>query len=114
MCVISLCTRGALDTWSRGRSTAALDRMGRRGSKVLGIILVLGGSAVGWPGTAAFFAVDACLDAGGSFNYTRSVCDVGQSHAYSPTLAHSPWLILLGGAMVLSGVWAIFRRRTRA
>ena len=25
MCVISLCTRGALDTWSRGRSTAALD-----------------------------------------------------------------------------------------
>jgi GNAT superfamily N-acetyltransferase len=25
MCVISLCTRGALDMWSRGRSTAALD-----------------------------------------------------------------------------------------
>ena len=24
MCVITLCTRGALDTWSRGRSTAAL------------------------------------------------------------------------------------------
>ena len=24
MCVTSLCTRGALDTWSRGRSTAAL------------------------------------------------------------------------------------------
>ena len=24
MCVISLCTRGALDTWPRGRSTAAL------------------------------------------------------------------------------------------
>ena len=27
MCVISLCTRGALDTWSRGRSTAALGAM---------------------------------------------------------------------------------------
>jgi hypothetical protein len=27
MCVTSLCTRGALDTWSRGRSTAALDDM---------------------------------------------------------------------------------------
>ena len=27
MCVISLCTRGALDTWSRRRSTAALDGM---------------------------------------------------------------------------------------
>ena len=27
MCVISLCTRGALDTWSRGRSTAALADM---------------------------------------------------------------------------------------
>jgi hypothetical protein len=26
-CVRSLCTRGALDTWSRGRSTAALDDM---------------------------------------------------------------------------------------
>jgi uncharacterized damage-inducible protein DinB len=28
MCVISLCTRGALDTWSRGGSTAALDVTG--------------------------------------------------------------------------------------
>src|SRR5262245_9113178 len=27
MCVTSLCTRGALDTWSRGRSTAALADM---------------------------------------------------------------------------------------
>jgi hypothetical protein len=27
MCGISLCTRGALDTWSRGRSTAALGVM---------------------------------------------------------------------------------------
>ena len=27
MCVISLCTRGALDTWLRGRSTAALGVM---------------------------------------------------------------------------------------
>ena len=27
MCVISLCTRGALDRWSRGRSTAALGDM---------------------------------------------------------------------------------------
>jgi hypothetical protein len=27
MCVTSLCTRGALDTWSRGRSTAALGDM---------------------------------------------------------------------------------------
>ena len=30
MCVISLCTRGALDTWSRGRSTAALGDMSER------------------------------------------------------------------------------------
>jgi hypothetical protein len=29
MCVISLCTRGALDTWSRRRSTAALAAMGK-------------------------------------------------------------------------------------
>jgi hypothetical protein len=34
MCVITLCTRGALDVWSRGRSTAALDDMAT-GRKIL-------------------------------------------------------------------------------
>jgi hypothetical protein len=36
MCVMSLCTRGALDTWSRGRSTAALYDM-----KILALIVSL-------------------------------------------------------------------------
>src|SRR5205809_91891 len=36
MCVTSLCTRGALDTWSRGRSTAAL--CGRRRSSARAIV----------------------------------------------------------------------------
>jgi hypothetical protein len=43
MCVITLCTRGALDTWSRGRSTAALygaPTVGRASSEVHPVIAI--------------------------------------------------------------------------
>lgn len=78
------------------------------------MVLLFGGFVVGWPATAEFLAIDACLDAGGSFNYAQSVCDFRTSHPYSPTILRSPWLILLGGAMFVSGAAAILQRgRTR-
>jgi predicted RNA-binding Zn-ribbon protein involved in translation (DUF1610 family) len=54
MCVISLCTRGALDSWPRGRSTAALGAMfdksviartGQKWKLALAIALVIAGAA---------------------------------------------------------------------
>lgn len=46
MCVISLCTRGALDAWSRGRSTAALGVMAASCNSVAVRRALLGGGAL--------------------------------------------------------------------
>lgn len=49
MCGISLCTRGALDTWSRGRSTAALGGNARViavREKIFGVVGMVWGGAL--------------------------------------------------------------------
>ena len=59
MCVISLCTRGALDTWSRGRSTAALGVMLGGSALFFSVRWFVTGSAVVaglWFLNAAFFS----------------------------------------------------------
>jgi ABC-type phosphate/phosphonate transport system permease subunit len=35
-----------------------------------------------WPSVSEFFAVDRCLDAGGSFNYASDSCDLTTNHPY--------------------------------
>lgn len=47
-------------------------------------------------------AVQACLDAGGSFDYVQSVCDHTQSHAVVPFMVRQP--LLVNGGMLLSVV----------
>jgi hypothetical protein len=56
--------------------------MSRRIIRFIGIALVLGAVAVAWSPLSTFFAVDSCLDAGGSFDYVKGVCDYTRSHPY--------------------------------
>ena len=48
-------------------------------------------------------AVDACLDAGGSFDYVRMACDHAANHPFVPFTARHPALSWgTGGALVLA------------
>ena len=88
--------------------------MPRSRSKVIGIALLLLAAIVAWPAASEFVAVDACLDAGGSFNYVVGACDFQQSHPYAPFVGHSPWLLLVAGAVAIGGLFALARRAPRA
>jgi hypothetical protein len=58
------------------------------------------------PLAAEFFAVDACLDGGGSFDYVRSVCDRVANHSYVPVFARQGFRIAGSVALVIFGVLA--------
>ena len=66
--------------------------------------------ALAWPATSEFFAVDACLDAGGSFDSILGICDHKVSHPYVASPAYvqstfgSPWFILIGVVLGLVGL----------
>jgi len=66
---------------------------------VLPLILLLGQC------TVEFFAVDACLDAGNVYDYTRGLCRSDITHLpYVPYLERS-WLSLVAAAAsIISGV----------
>jgi hypothetical protein len=51
---------------------------------LLGVVLMLSAVALVWSPFATYLAVDGCLDAGGSFNYTSHDCDFENSHPYAP------------------------------
>jgi hypothetical protein len=53
-------------------------------SIVLGTVLL---GAVVVPFTREFFAVDACLDGGGSFDYAVGMCDHQKNHPFVPFTA---------------------------
>jgi hypothetical protein len=78
-------------------------------SKVIGVVMVVAAVALAWPAISEFFAVDQCLDAGGSFNGVLSKCDFEGTHTSTPSLAYVPspsgssWRILLGAALGLVG-----------
>jgi hypothetical protein len=76
------------------------------------MLLVLGGVLALWPAVdylREFVAVDACLDAGGSFDYAQSRCDLRESHefvAYSVRHPASWRIAVLGGVAFVVGVVA--------
>ena len=54
------------------------------------------------------FAVDTCLDGGGSFDYAVGACDHKESHRYVPFNARHPTAkptLISGGALVLAGLF---------
>jgi hypothetical protein len=63
---------------------------------------MLAAAAMVWSPISTFLAVDSCLDAGGSFDYTSHECDFESSHPYVPE-NHSTRLGLAFG-LALTGV----------
>ena len=51
-----------------------------------------------WPLVSDVLAADQCLDSGGSFDYVRSVCDMGETHPYVPLLDRQGFRVV--GAIV--------------
>ena len=77
---------------------------------VVAILLVLIGGFLLWVELDMFFAVDSCLDQGGSFNYSVAQCDFSQSHPYMPRQSQ----MFLGTFCLLMGVSGIvWSRRKR-
>lgn len=59
------------------------------------------------PYAREFAAVDKCLDAGGSFDYSVGACDHQESHPYVPFGARHPSAkpaLISGGAFILIGL----------
>ena len=83
-------------------------------SRILGFAIFAAAVAFGWPATSEFFVVDACLDSGGSFDYSYGVCDLRVSHPYAPSSFRSPWVILLSTGFALVGLWLLAGRRSRS
>jgi hypothetical protein len=75
-----------------------------RARLVVGGIAVVSAVALLWPHAAEFAAVDACLDGGGSFDYTRSVCDREQNHSYVAVFERQGFRIAGSLALVIFGV----------
>lgn len=83
------------------------------------VLIVLGGALAVWPALGyvrEFVAVDACLDAGGSFDYTHSRCDHAENHAfiaYSDRHPMSVWIAAAGGIVLATGTVMFFLRFPR-
>ena len=60
--------------------------MTQRALLVTGAILILIAGYLAWQPISLFFAVDGCMDRGGSFDSEAQTCDFEASHPY---VAHS-------------------------
>jgi hypothetical protein len=80
----------------------ALERMKTRIVTLVGIALMLSAVTLVLSPVATFLAVDGCLDAGGSFDYTSHECDFENSHPYSPE--DNSARLRLALALALAGV----------
>ena len=49
-----------------------------------------------------FFEAGFCLDYGGSYDYSRGICNMEQNHPYDPSWLQNPWVMgaLIGGALL--------------
>jgi hypothetical protein len=59
----------------------------RRGLRIAGVLALLLAVILLWPSASEFFAVDSCLDTGGSFDYVTGQCDHTNNHPYADTWA---------------------------
>jgi hypothetical protein len=88
--------------------------------RYLGVAMILIGIVLPAPAvvsyTSEFLAVDACLDGGGSYDYSRGECDHGSNHPYLPFSSRHPLLVGSFSALSFAGlamvtIGAVLRRR---
>jgi hypothetical protein len=72
-----------------------------------GVALVCLGAALLFPQVSDFFASDACLDSGGSYDYRLHRCDWRVSHPYIPFFRD--WSFWLGALVASAGLGLLGR-----
>jgi hypothetical protein len=91
--------------------------------RLVGLAMILVGVALPAPAVTTyaneFFAVDQCLDGGGSYDYSRGVCDATRNHPYVPFFSRHPQLArtavplgAVGLVLIIIGA-LVFRRSSR-
>lgn len=78
-------------------------------STAIGFALLLTAITLGWLALSEWVAIDACLDAGGSFKYTAGVCDLVNSHRRPSASSSSETRILLAVCSGVIGLALLFR-----
>lgn len=86
--------------------------MSRTSIRLSGIALLLVTGAAAFVPLRTFLAVDSCLDAGGSFDYSKGRCDFQMSHPHESHLLSSPVTLGVGALFALAGgLLVVFSRR---
>ena len=86
--------------------------MSRTSIRLSGIALLLVAAAVAFLPLRSFVEADSCLDAGGSFDYSKGQCDFQKSHPYENRHLSSPIALGVGVLFALAGgLLVVFSRR---
>ena len=100
----------AITCFLRARQTPLLNtKLARPLRAVCGFAALLIAAWLIWPLVSDVLAADRCLDSGGSFDYVRSVCDMGDTHPYVSLLDRQGFRVV--GAIVF-GACAFFALRS--
>jgi hypothetical protein len=77
---------------------------------VFGLILICAAISAreGFRYSREWLNVDSCLDSGGSFDYSRMVCDYKENHAFVSYSQRHPNSLLIGGSALSIGLCAAF------
>ena len=74
---------------------------------VIGALLLIAAAILILPNISAFFASDACLDSGGSYDYVAGRCDYVQNHPFVPF--YRTWSFWLAAIVAVMGSLAFGR-----
>jgi hypothetical protein len=94
----------------RGK-TRTLERMSRPLARLIGVGLLAFAGILLWQPVNDFLAVDRCLDAGGSYDYAKQVCDFNISHPIQSsrvTFWEGLGIVLVG--LGIGTIWRSFSR----
>jgi hypothetical protein len=74
---------------------------------LVGALLLIAAAILIWPNVSTFFASDACLDSGGSYDYVAGQCDHSINHPFLPF--YRTWTFWLSAIAAGLGSWLLGR-----